>query len=302
MMGTTTRMEGDQLPDQISLPWEEFRKRKLNVSTPMYGGVCYGTYTRSLLALQSKMTQNQLQLDSRFMFNESLIQRARNYLADDFLRSDATHLLFVDADIGFEPDAALHLLALQGINPEDDEYDIICAPYPKKCISWEKIKRAVDKGVADEDASELRHYMGDYVINFIPQHGQVTVPLDRPVEIAEGGTGFMMIRRATFEKFAKAYPETSYLPDHARTENHDGSREIHTYFDCQIDPETRRYLSEDYWFCHKARQAGMKVWICPWIQLTHTGTMAFEGSLGHLASIGADPTANEVKEKKGSKK
>jgi hypothetical protein len=293
------------MPDQISLPWDEFRKRKLNISSPMFGGLCYGTYARSLLALQSEMSANQLQLDSRFMFNESLIQRARNYLADDFLRSDATHLLFVDADIGFEPSAALHMLALQGINPEDDEYDVICAPYPKKVVSWEKIKQAVDKGVADEDPNELRHYMGDYVVNFIQKDGIINIPLDTPAEIAEGGTGFMMIRRATFEKFIEAYPETAYLPDHARTENHDGSREIHTFFDCQIDPQSRRYLSEDYWFCKKVRDAGMKVWICPWIQLTHTGTMAFEGSLSHLASIGADPTAQavkETKERKGKKK
>ena len=286
----------------INIKWDEFRERRLFVATPMYGGQCSGQYTRSIMQLALKCSVNGMHMQTQFLFNESLITRARNYLADEFLRSDCTHLLYIDSDIGFDADDALTLLALQDANPDNDEYDVITAAYPKKCISWEKIKTAVDKGVADEDPNELEKYVGDYVFNPIPVNGMISYQLDKPVEISEAGTGFMLIRRNTFEKYDVAFPEQAYLPDHARSDHFDGEREIMAYFDCIIEEGTRRYLSEDYMFCHNVRKAGMKVWLCPWMSLTHYGTYAFGGSLVHLAGVGADPTAGGVTEAKAKRK
>ena len=101
-----------------------------------------------------------------------------------------------------------------------------------------------------------------------------------------------MVRRKTFEDYAKAYPELSYKPDHVRTEHFDGSREIMAYFDCIIDPESKRYLSEDYNFCYHVEKMGSRVWFCPWMQLQHVGSYVFGGSLADLASIGASATAD----------
>jgi hypothetical protein len=160
--------------------------------------------------------------------------------------------------------------------------------------AWEKIKAAVDKGVADEDPSVLENYVGDFVFNpvFDKDKKQTTMRLDQPVEVLESGTGFMMIHRRAFEKFDACYGDSiKYKPDHVRTKNFDGSREISMYFQAEIDPETRRYLSEDYYFCQKIRKAGGKVWLAPWIALSHQGSMSFGGSLSHLASIGASATA-----------
>ena len=117
------------------------------------------------------------------------------------------------------------------------------------CISWEKIKAAVDKGVADEDPNVLERFVGDYVFNPV---GEGVIPLGEPAQVSEAGTGFMMIRRKTFERFQEAYPQQLYKPDHVRTEHFDGSREIMAFFDTPIDPETKRYLSEDYMFCTTA--------------------------------------------------
>jgi hypothetical protein len=158
------------------------------------------------------------------------------------------------------------------------------------CISWEKIVQAVNKGVGEENPQDLENYVGDFVFNVAP--GQTEFKLDEPVEVSESGTGFMMIRRATFDKFAAAHPELSYKPDHVRTAEFDGSREITMFFDAAIDPESRRYLSEDYLFCKLCRDIGMKVWIAPWVKLQHFGNMIFGGSLPHLASIGANMTAD----------
>ena len=281
---------------EIKVPIEVLRTRKLFVATPMYGGQCAGMYARSIADLSAICTRYGISLQLYYLFNESLITRARNYCVDEFMRSDATHLMFIDSDIGFNPNDVIALLALQ-----DDEspYDVIGGPYPKKCISWEKIKLAVDKGVADEDANVLEKFVGDYVFN--PKGGQQEIPIGKPVEVMEIGTGFMMVRRKTFEKYKETYPELSYKPDHVRTEAFDGSREIHAYFDCIIDPVSKRYLSEDYNFCYHVEKMGLKVWLCPWMSMHHVGSYIFGGSLADLAAIGAPATADSKMLKKGKK-
>ena len=272
---------------QVKVAVEVLRTRKLFLAVPMYGGQCTGMFARSVADLSALCTQYGIQLQLYFLFNESLITRARNYCADEFMRSGATHLMFIDSDIGFNPNDVIALLAIQD---EASPYDVIGGPYPKKCISWEKIKLAVDKGVADDNPNNLEKYVGDYVFN--PKSGQAQIPIGEPVEVSEIGTGFMMIRRRTFEKYAEAFPELSYKPDHVRTEHFDGSREIMAYFDCIIDPVSKRYLSEDYMFCYNVQKMGGQVWFCPWMQLQHVGTYIFGGSLADLASIGAAATAD----------
>ena len=157
---------------EVKVSIEELRKRKLFLATPMYGGNCVGMYTRAIADLSAVCAKYGIPLQLYFLFNESLITRARNYCADEFLRSDATHMLFIDSDIGFNPQDVLALLAIQD---DDSPYDVIGAPYPKKCISWEKVKQAVDKGFADEDPNKLEKFVGDYVFN--PKGGQREIPI-----------------------------------------------------------------------------------------------------------------------------
>lgn len=272
---------------EIRASIEDLKKKKLFVAVPMYGGQCAGMFTRSIADLSALCTHYGIQVRFYFLFNESLITRARNYCADEFMRSGDTHMLFIDSDIGFNANDIIAMLALQ---TDESPYDIIAGPYPKKCISWEKIKLAVDKGVADEDPSVLEKFVGDYVFN--PRSGTREIKLNEPVEVMEAGTGFMMIRRKTFEMYDAAYPELMYKPDHVRTEHFDGSREIMAYFDCIIDPETKRYLSEDYMFCYNVNKMGGHIYLCPWMQLQHVGMYVFGGSLADLASVGATATAD----------
>ena len=277
---------------ELTISLDELRTRTIMVATPMYGGVCGGQYCKSTADLAALCAHHQIPVRFFYIFNESLITRARNYLVDEFLRSDCTHLMFIDSDIGFDPNDVIALAALA--DPEGDK-DVICGPYPKKTISWEKIKAAVDKGFADANPNELEKFVGDFVFN--PIEGTKEIRLDEPVEVLESGTGFMMIQRKAFEKFAGYYPDLSYKPDHVRTTHFDGTREIHAFFDTVIDPKTKRYLSEDYMFCQYARRAGSKIWLCPWIKLSHMGTYNFAGSLEELARIGASATAdvNQIK-------
>lgn len=268
---------------------DELKKYSLFVGVPMYGGQCAGLFCKSTNELAKVCATYGIEVKFYYLFNESLVQRARNYIADEFYRSEYTHLLFIDADIGFNPKDVLSMLALQTSNP--DKLDIVTGPYPKKTIAWEKVKEAVKKGKADENPFNLEYYYADYVFN--PIQGTGSFKINEPLEVSESGTGFMLIPKNALEKYREAYPQYLYKPDHLRTQNFDGSRDIMAFFDCEIDPVSRRYLSEDYFFCQKARQIGIKIHLCPWMELQHVGTYTFRGSLGALGSLGETATADE---------
>jgi len=273
---------------QFEIDIEKLRTKKLFIATPMYGGQCHGAYTKAITDLMILCTKYGIEAKLFFIFNESLVQRARNYLTDEFVRSGYDHMIFIDSDIHFEPQ---DVLVMMHFAASRDDMDVVCGPYPKKAISWEKIKVAVDKGYADKNPNQLEEFVGDFVFN--PADGVTQFRVDEPIEVKESGTGFMLITREALQKYDKAFPMQSYKPDHARTVNFDGSREIMAYFDCVICPDTKRYLSEDYMFCQWMRKAGGKVWLLPWMRLKHAGSYIFGGSLQALAAINVSPTAGD---------
>ena len=241
--------------------------KKVFVATPMYGGMCAGYYTQSVMELNMALQKAQIEAQYNFMFNESLITRARNALTNAFLKSDCTHLMFIDSDIKFRSGDIMGML--------EADKDLICGIYPKKEINWDSVKKAMDAGVTND---KLKNYTGSFVVNLVDYQGEVTVPINQPVEIFNGGTGFMMIKREVFEQLADKVP--SYFNDVNDLNGQVGMREeIKEYFATSIEPETGRLLSEDYHFCYIWRKAGGKVYAAPWCQLSHIGTYAFEGQL-----------------------
>lgn len=241
------------------------------IATPMYGGQCFGAYEQGVLRLQDMFKQIGWSFSMSMIFNESLITRARNALVQQFLKSPCTHLFFIDADIRFEPGEAKMMV--------DADKDVICGIYPKKEINWTAVRNAIKAGVPDD---QLKFHTGSFVVNLVNYQGAVTVPVNAPVEIWEGGTGFMMIKREVFEKMKPHCPV--YKNDVAGS----GTirEEITEYFATSIDPKTERLLSEDYHFCHTWRnKCGGKVHAAPWVNLAHFGTYAFEGQLlRHVAT------------------
>lgn len=237
------------------------------IATPMYGGMCTGHYTQSLLMTGSAFTQAGIQMSAMMMFNESLIQRARNGLVKNFLRTDGDYMMFIDADIGWNPHDILPMI--------EADKDIICGIYPKKEINWHGVKAAVEAGVPVE---QLKHHSGALVVNLVDYSGTVTVPRNEPLEIWNGGTGFMLIKRSVFEGLAdKVATYTNDVVDLNKTVNPGDL--IHEYFAVSIEEGTNRLLSEDYHFCMLARKHGYKVWAAPWVTLAHIGSYMFEGTL-----------------------
>jgi hypothetical protein len=243
----------------------------LFVATPMYGGMCNGSYTLGMIQMVATFTQAQVPFQFAYMMNESLITRARNSLAHDFLQTDCSHLMFIDADIGFNPSDILKMI--------NTNKDIICGIYPKKEINWVDVSEAVKKGVPPD---QLSQHTGAFVLNLPAGIQSATGNINEPIEISNGGTGFMLIKRDVFDKLADKVP--SYTNDmyHAV----DTVREVKVikeYFATSIDEESNRLLSEDYHFCKIAREAGFKVWCAPWASFSHTGSYNFSGTLPRSA-------------------
>ena len=267
---------------EISIKKDELQTKSIFVATPMYGGQNHGLYMKACLDLQGLCIQYGVSIKFSFLFNESLITRARNYLVDEFLnRSECSHLLFIDSDISFNPQDVIAMLAL--------DKDVVGGPYPKKAIKWRSIKRAFEKN-PNIDVGALEKITGDYVFNPVKGTAQFTV--SEPLEVLEIGTGFMMVKREVFNKMQEAYPTIRYKPDHLGQANFDGSRYIHAYFDTVIDSVgsitgggSDRYLSEDYMFCQMWRKIDGQIWLCPWMKTAHIGTYHFQGDMPAVANF-----------------
>ena len=105
-------MNEPEVKREVTLNLPEMRKMKIFIATPMYGGMCHGLYTKSLMDTISMVTGHGIPTQIYYMFNESLVTRARNYCVANFLKSDATHLWFIDSDIAWKAMDALYMMHL----------------------------------------------------------------------------------------------------------------------------------------------------------------------------------------------
>lgn len=241
---------------------------RIFIATPCYGGLNHVFYTMGLVKSTQVFAHNNIVMYYGFTQNESLITRGRNRLTHDFLATDCTHLMFIDADIGFDPVDIIDMIHA--------DKEIICGLYPKKEIDWVRVKEAVEHGVP---AQELEQHTGAFVVNFAGGAQVVDVRMSQPFEIENGGTGFMLIKREVFEKLD--VPEyRSDMQTSVEAEMGVKPEMIKEFFATSIDEESGgRLLSEDYHFCKIARKKGIKVWAAPWAQLTHCGTYNFHGNI-----------------------
>ena len=235
------------------------------LATPCYGGLATIAFMGSVLALQRECMTRKVGLQVELGGGDALISRARGVMAAKFLEHTGhSHLLFVDADIGFKPQSVFRLL--------DAGKDIVGGVYPTKRIDWAKARRAIETGAKDVPAAALA-----YVVRFLPNAAQeVEVDQNGFAAVAYVGTGFMLIARPALQRLADAHPELR-----ARHGDMAGAMvpEATMVFDTLIEPETGQYLSEDYAFCRRWRDLGGEIFADFETRLTHVGHAAYEGSL-----------------------
>jgi len=242
------------------------RNTHIYVASPCYSCNMTAKYATSLIRLQALCLQHGLQLSIDLMGNESLIPRGRNIYCGRFLRSSATHLLFIDSDIGFDPLLVVRMLL--------HDKDVVAGIYPKKNVNFDLVKQKLASGL-----DEPLESMGlDFNINLT---GAQLTPDDIEngfAKVLDAPTGMMLISKNALQRVSDHYREELLCVNDIP-----GSREtVPDYvavFDCMRCPLTKRYLSEDFAFCRRAQAIDIEIWADLASPLTHTGFMTFDGNL-----------------------
>jgi hypothetical protein len=262
---------------------EEIKDKNLKIflGMPMYGGMLTESTMHGLLELQSWTATNNVHLRIQTMGNESLITRARNTIVSMMMdQTDfaATHLLFIDADIGFNWQNIERLICA--------DKDVACGIYPRKHLYIEKIKGILEENPnAQPDEIEAR-CLG-YNVNFDD-------PLNLKGEqgffpVQEAATGMMLVKREVFRTMMKKFPERKYESDQIvngqsyKSDNCYDLFAVGPYETKTRDGKTQiRYLSEDYYFSRLWQECGGEIWADLAMPLTHFGNRAFKGHVGSL--------------------
>lgn len=241
----------------------------LVIATPCYGDQMLRGYVVSLLNTRQQLIQRGIKVQLLAFGNESLITRARNNMVAQFMASDCDTLVFIDADITWDPVALLELL--------DSPYEVCGIPYPTKSYDWDKITRLINEPVGPIErmtTQRLHNISRRFTINYLPDDGESLPPGWRKAESL--GTGFLMIRRSALVKMLDHYRESlRYVNDVDFYTRNCKPEHCVAVFDTLIDPDSRRYLSEDYAFCKRWRDIGGEVFACLKHRLVHTGSASF---------------------------
>ena len=278
---------GENLPDtmyklldeKIEIPLGLLRQKHIFIATPCYGGQIGEPYFRSMMKFAIMCNKYNIQYTISTLANESLITRGRNTLTSFFMENQAaTHLFFIDADIEFNPEDILRMVA----------YDkpIVVGAYPKKAINWNSIIGAARNPDLIETEETIEGHSSNYVVNFDFVKDDKNNPTpqvqieDNLVKLKDAGTGFMCIRKDVIQQMFDKHPEYKYVNDI----NVDQKFEPFMYalFDTVIDPDSRRYLSEDYMFCRTWQNMGGTVYLDPRTALNHVGHYTFRGNIRKL--------------------
>ncbi|MCI0467990.1 MAG: hypothetical protein L0Y57_13485 [Beijerinckiaceae bacterium] len=235
------------------------------IATPCFGGLVSQHYMQSVISLLQFAGEANFDVTLALLGHDSLITRSRNTLLGQFLKAKAaTHLLFIDADIGFEAGQVLHMLRF--------DRDFMGGIYPLKVIDWSDhaVKRAATARESFQTAPFL--YVGALCT------GEEREREGRFATAIYCGGGFMLLKRVAIERMIAAYPQTKCINAHAYSTAK--SEEQYALFDCMIDKETGAYLSEDFAFCQRWRDIGGKIWLDTKGKLTHIGSYNFQGDPG----------------------
>ncbi len=218
-----------------------FENTHVAVATPCYGNIMVSQYTRSLALTTARFQSLGIGFDLMFLANEAIIGKGRNALVAAFMESKATHLWFVDADMGWEPDAIVRLIGAMKVGG----YDVVAGAGPRKATPT------------------------SFCLNF--SHEMKKDEKTGYIEALTVGTGFMVISRDAIEKMIASHGNNYFIDPIT-------NKKIYNLFENEID-EHRQFWSEDYTFCNKLRAIGGNIHIDFAIKLEHVGNHVWAGAL-----------------------
>jgi len=237
-------------------------KKSILICIPSFDTKIHLETISSIISIRDILLQNGIGISIMWL-RDSLITRARNKLVAQFLETNHTHLFFVDADISFTPDDFIRVLNL--------DKPVVTAPYP--------IKR--------DDKIEEGDFSLGWCVNF-PVGKYNFKDHENGYKLCDyAGTGFMCIQRNVFEIIIKKYPQIEYLTEVIvkldENQTVQGKKE-YAFFDCGIQGQgiledknnTKRYLSEDFYFCALWQQCGGEIWTDITSKLKHIGIKTYE--------------------------
>jgi len=244
--------------------------KKLYISTPCYDAMLTMQYTMSLLRLVQFCNQHNIDYMIDFLGNESLITRARNKSLNKFMNTDCSHLLFIDSDIEFQPEAVMDLLLF--------DKDVSCCVYPKKGFNWNKFMYSIQN---EQNSKEHPSSRGlDYAYNIMYNDKNELIKNGDFIRVNQSSTGFMMIKRKIIEKLNKKHTELEIISD----ELSNNDTKMYGLFCCMI--KDKQYLSEDYSFCQRVNDIGGQVWINVKHNLNHIGKYSFNSDIQNRENYG----------------
>tara|TARA_Y100000034_G_scaffold115596_1_gene152984 strand:- start:1694 stop:2590 length:897 start_codon:yes stop_codon:yes gene_type:complete len=236
---------------QVVIDMDIIRKSNIFFATPCYGGQITDQYFLSMFRLTQELIKYNINFRITTLRNESLVPRARNILNAMFLEAkECTHLMFIDADIEFEPESVIRMLAM--------DKELITGAYPKKTLP---VDYAINLKFADKEKTQVKVDMG-------------------AIEVLDASTGFWLMKREVVDKMIEGYPELFYLNDSSIDPKF--NQYCYSFFDTIHDPEDNRYLSEDYTFCRRWQKIGGSIWLDPNTKLNHVGSYTFEGDVNKI--------------------
>lgn len=238
------------------------KNKKILVGTPTYENHVMINYHKSMMDLLSYAKEYNISIKNYLGTHDSLIPRIRNNIVKNFIENDFDYLFFIDSDISFNPQDFFHMLYLS----ETTEMKIIIGAYPKKNIAWNQLDIAIKNDLV-KNSNDIKKYLSEFGVNF---KDSSVFDKNKPFEIDQGSTGFMLISKTVIKDFFKNYPDQI-------GQNYDGTLD-YVCFQSILDKEKNIFLSEDYYFCDMIKKINYKIWLLPYVNLNHLGTTTFSGS------------------------
>lgn len=266
-----------EMQETINVDLKKLRDNHVFIATPCYGGMVGEPYLKAMTQLSILFKHHDLQFTLATIANESLVTRARNTLVAMFLENPMyTHLMFIDADIGFNPQDIIKLM--------HRDKEVVTGAYPKKSINWPGVHQMASTYSSD-DAWNLAKHQAQYVINIKREHrDQEEIPIvEGLIPVLDAGTGFMMIKKSCIQKMTEKYSDLKYNND--LNTNPKYNPYFYSLFDTMIDPISKRYLSEDYTFCRRWQDIDGEIWMDPSVDLDHYGNYSFQGNISEQFTL-----------------